>query len=112
MVFIYKSRPGTTSKFSSRTNAGEVVAKYPSGDVAIDWDATSDGSNKSWQPRVQPAHWNSEPALTTQKKYMFSRLRDKYEILEDQVLELGAVLAKQLKVEDWTPNNTLQSVSV
>ena len=109
-MYMYKSRPGTTTKFSSRTNAGEVVAKYPAGDVAIDWNDAPDGNNKSWQPKVQTAHWSSEPALTLQKKFMFSRLRDKYEILEDQINDIGQVLAQQLQIDEWAPNNSLQSV--
>lgn len=91
-----------------------MVARYPvsaGGDVAIDWNAGDAGGSRSWQPRVQPAHWNGQSSLSSQVKYMFSRLRDKYEILEEQILDVGDALAKQLKIDEWAPNNKLQSVS-
>nr|CAG4637850.1 EOG090X07VJ [Chydorus sphaericus] len=40
---------------------------------------------------------------------MFSRLRDKYDILEYQLGDVEDILSKQLKIDDWAPNNNLQS---
>nr|CAG4641779.1 EOG090X07VJ [Eurycercus lamellatus] len=83
------------------------MVKYPNGDVAIDWGTNE--TNKTWQPTVQAAHWTGQKALTSQVKYMFSRLRDKYNVLEDQILDIGNIIADELKIEEWQPNNKLQS---
>lgn len=87
------------------------MVKYVAGTDAtsIDWNVSTD----SWKPRIQVAHWSGvgEASLTTQTKYMFSRLRDKYEILEYQLGDTEDILSKQLKIDEWAPNNKLQSVS-
>jgi hypothetical protein len=101
-------RPGATSKFSTRTNSGEVVCRYPSagGDTTADWALPSD---KLWKPKVQAA-WNGEAPLTIPYKYMFSRLRDKYEVLEEQIDDKAQLLAEIMKIDEWSPHNQLLSV--
>ena len=41
---------------------------------------------------------------------MFSRLRDKHELLNEHIHQLGDIMADALKIEEWNPNNELQSV--
>lgn len=102
---IYFNRPGTTSKFSTRNNAGEVVAKYPAGEVTIDWTR----SNEKWEPKIQ-LHGTPESKLTSKYNYMFSRLRDKYDVLEELMNNMGALIAEKNQIQDFMSNNDLNSV--
>lgn len=99
------NRPGTTSKFSTRNNAGEVVAKYPVGDVTIDWIR----SNEQWEPKIQ-LHGTPESKLTSKYNYMFSRLRDKYDVLEEQITNMSTLLATKLQIDGFESNSKLNSV--
>nr|SVE86183.1 EOG090X07VJ [Daphnia similis]SVE86811.1 EOG090X07VJ [Daphnia similis] len=96
--------PGTSSKFSSRNNAGEVVVKYPADDAAINWTR----SNESWEPDIQ-LQGTAETKLTTKYNYMFSRLRDKFEVLEEQINDLGDLMKNKLGIDDFEPNCVLKS---
>nr|SVE88064.1 EOG090X07VJ [Daphnia similis] len=98
------STPGTSSKFSSRNNAGEVVVKYPADDAAINWTR----SNESWEPDIQ-LQGTAETKLTTKYNYMFSRLRDKFEVLEEQINDLGDLMKNKLGIDDFEPNCVLKS---
>nr|CAG4649419.1 EOG090X07VJ [Scapholeberis mucronata]SVE93677.1 EOG090X07VJ [Scapholeberis mucronata] len=93
-------RPGTSSKFSARNNAGEVVAKYPVNDMPIDFKR----SNENWIPKIQ-LHGIADSKLTSKYNYMFSRLRDKYDVLEDQINSMESLLCSKLKIEEFEPNN-------
>nr|SVE74242.1 EOG090X07VJ [Daphnia barbata] len=98
------STPGTSSKFSTRNNAGEVVVKYPAGDTSINWTR----SDEKWGPNIQ-LHGTAETKLTAKYNYMFSRLRDKFDILEEQINDLGDKVKDKLAIEDFEPNNKLKS---
>lgn len=104
-IYIYFNRPGTSSKFSTRTNAGEVVVKYPADDAVINWTR----SNEKWKPSIQ-LHGTAETKLTTKYNYMFSRLKDKFDVLEEQVNDLGDLMKKKLGLDEFEPNNILKSV--
>jgi len=56
------------------------------------------------------AAWNGEAPLTIPYKYMFSRLRDKYEVLEEQIDDKAQLLAEIMKIDEWSPHNQLLSV--
>jgi len=98
------STPGSqTNKFSTRTNAGEVVAKFPNKESnGIEWTGSL-----PWQPSVQS--FCPQSSLNGEYKYMFSRLRDKHELLNEHIHQLGDIMADTLKIEEWNPNNELQS---
>ena len=98
-------RPGSqTNKFATRTNSGEVVARFPNKESSgIEWTRSL-----SWQPSV--TSFCPQSTLNTEYKYMFSRLRDKNELLDDHIHQLGDIMADALKIEEWNPNNELQSV--
>ena len=100
-------RPGTQSnKFSARSNAGEIVIRWPSNDdTNVDWARKADAT---WQPTVQS--YCNQSALLGEYKYMFSRLRDKHEILEEHIHHLSDSMADMLKIDEWHANNQLQSV--
>ncbi|KZS07965.1 DNA polymerase alpha subunit B [Daphnia magna] len=99
------STPGTSSKFSTRNNAGEVVVKYPADDAVINWTR----SNETWEPDIQ-LHGTAETKLTTKYNYMFSRLRDKFDVLEEQINDLGDLVKRKLGIDDFDPNSVLKSV--
>nr|CAG4646337.1 EOG090X07VJ [Macrothrix elegans] len=95
--------PGTVNKFSTRTNAGEVVVKYPTNNTdVITWSR----SDETWKPNVR---LYGAATLTSESKYMFSRLRDKYEILEDQIDSFTKALAEKFSIEEFSRNNKVQS---
>ncbi|XP_032790219.2 LOW QUALITY PROTEIN: DNA polymerase alpha subunit B [Daphnia magna] len=98
------STPGTSSKFSTRNNAGEVVVKYPADDAVINWTR----SNETWEPDIQ-LHGTAETKLTTKYNYMFSRLRDKFDVLEEQINDLGDLVKRKLGIDDFDPNSVLKS---
>nr|SVE75814.1 EOG090X07VJ [Daphnia hispanica] len=100
------STPGTASKFSTRNNAGEVVVKYPADDGVINWTR----SNEKWEPNIQ-VHGTAETKLTAKYNYMFSRLKDKFDVLEEQINDLGDLMKRKLAVDDFEPNNILKSDS-
>ncbi|XP_046645326.1 DNA polymerase alpha subunit B-like [Daphnia pulicaria] len=97
------STPGTSSKFSTRNNSGEIVAKYPA-DAVLDWTRT----NERWQPKIQ-LHGTAETKLTTKYNYMFSRMRDKFDILEEQINVIGDLIKGKLGIEEFESNNILKS---
>ena len=109
-----KIRPGTQrNKFATRTNAGEVVCKFSTKKEDVDvveWASRGRGDRQGslWQPTVQP--FCSQSLLNTEYKYMFSRLRDKHEILDEHIHQLGDIMADALKIDEWNANNQLQSV--
>lgn len=41
---------------------------------------------------------------------MFSRLRDKYDVIEEQINNIGAIMAKNLQVEEFLPNHETNTV--
>jgi hypothetical protein len=41
---------------------------------------------------------------------MFSRLRDKLDILEEQINEMGDLMKEKLEIEEFESNNELKSV--
>nr|CAG4636258.1 EOG090X07VJ [Eubosmina coregoni]SVE69858.1 EOG090X07VJ [Eubosmina coregoni] len=43
------------------------------------------------------------------QQYMFSRLRDKYEVLEEQIDDKAQLLAEIMKIDEWSPHNQLLS---
>nr|SVE75184.1 EOG090X07VJ [Daphnia dolichocephala] len=96
--------PGTCSKFSTRNNAGEVVVKYPADDTSINWTR----SDEKWGPTIQ-LHGIAETKLTTKYNYMFNRLKDKFDILEEQINDLGDRMKEKLAIEEFEPNNKLKS---
>jgi len=107
------STPGTQrNKFATRTNAGEVVCKFSTKKEDVDvveWASRGRGDRQGslWQPTVQP--FCSQSLLNTEYKYMFSRLRDKHEILDEHIHQLGDIMADALKIDEWNANNQLQS---
>lgn len=103
---VYLNRPGTSSKFSTRNNSGEIVAKYPA-DAVLDWTRT----NERWQPKIQ-LHGTAETKLTTKYNYMFSRMRDKFDILEEQINVIGDLIKGKLGIEEFESNNVLKSVVI
>lgn len=108
---IYFNRPGTSSKFSTRSNSGEIVAKfdsskYPTGDTTVlDWTR----SNEKWEPNIQ-LHGTAESRLTTKYNYMFSRLTDKFDVLEEQINYMGDLMRVKLGIEEFESSHILKSV--
>ena len=97
----------STSKFATRTNSGEVVAKYPPNETtAVEWQRTA---TLNAAVRLDPAGGDGAPLLKCDSKYMFGRLRDKHAILEKHIDEMGDRLAQQLKGVEWTANHVCQS---
>ncbi|KAK7019690.1 DNA polymerase alpha subunit B, partial [Halocaridina rubra] len=83
-------------KYSSRTNAGGVVASH--GNAAnASWVA-----DKGLVPQVKIMAMNGETPLTKSYKYMFEKLRDVAEILDDNIMSLGEVMKEQLHVEEYS----------
>lgn len=107
-TFIYyKYRPGA-SKFSTRNNAGEIVAKYPTTtgeQLTIDWT-----NNEKWEPKIQLHGTTAETKLTSKYNYMFSRLRDKYDVLEEQINNMGILISEKFKIDDFESNNAINTV--
>lgn len=101
----FQSRPGTCTKFSTRSNAGEIVIKYPADEASLDWSR----SNERWEPKIL-IHGTAETKLTTKYNYMFSRLRDKYDVIEEQINSTGALLTEKLRIEAFASNNKPNSV--
>lgn len=99
------STPGTSSKFSTRSNSGEIVAKYPTGDTTVlDWTR----SNEKWEPNIQ-LHGTAESKLTTKYNYMFSRLTDKFDVLEEQINYMGDLMKEKLGIEEFESSHILKS---
>lgn len=103
MPNTYRFRPGTAVKYNSRNNSGEVVAKYPNAQAAINW------KRSEWRPQIS-LHGIGDTALTTQYKYMFNRLRDRYDIIEDRIHSLGKLMADKLKIDEYSPVHPLETV--
>nr|CAG4647137.1 EOG090X07VJ [Megafenestra aurita]SVE92449.1 EOG090X07VJ [Megafenestra aurita] len=103
-----KSEPLRTRPFNfsdhSHEMLCEVVAKYPVGDVTIDWIR----SNEQWEPKIQ-LHGTPESKLTSKYNYMFSRLRDKYDVLEEQITNMSTLLATKLQIDGFESNSKLNS---
>lgn len=86
---------GTPSqKYSSRTNAGQVVCNYGNG-TKVTWK-TQKGMPSSIMP------YDSNMFLSKKFKYMFVKLADKAAVLNDLLEELGVKLQKQNNIEEFS----------
>lgn len=85
-----------SQKYSSRTNAGGVVASH--GDSAkATWTA-----NKGFTLQVRVMAMNGESPLTKPYKYMFEKLRDAAEVLDDTITNLGEEMKELLNTEEYS----------
>ncbi|XP_066942609.1 DNA polymerase alpha subunit B isoform X2 [Macrobrachium rosenbergii] len=85
-----------SQKYSSRTNAGGVVASY--GDVSkASWT-----SSKDFIPQLEIMAMTGDTPLTESYKYMFDKLRDVAEVLNDTITLLGDEIKDTLKVEEYS----------
>ncbi|XP_068227234.1 DNA polymerase alpha subunit B isoform X2 [Palaemon carinicauda] len=85
-----------SQKYSSRTNAGGVVASY--GNVSeASWTASN-----NFKPQVELMAMTGETPLTESYKYMFEKLRDAAEVLNDTITLLGDEIKEILKVEEYS----------
>lgn len=82
-----------------------MVAKYPPNETAFEWKR----SNERWIPKIQ-LHGTADTKLTSKYSYMFSRLRDKYDVLEEQINTMGDLIGGKLQIEEFESNNNPKSV--
>ncbi|KAJ8045828.1 DNA polymerase alpha subunit B [Holothuria leucospilota] len=81
-----------SQKYSSRSNKGEVVARY--GDLnAVQWA----GSNP-WMCKIDA--FNPECTLKAKYKYMFQKLTEKAHILNDMIEEMAQQLQEKHNIEE------------
>ncbi|XP_071547117.1 DNA polymerase alpha subunit B isoform X2 [Panulirus ornatus] len=85
-----------SQKYSSRTNAGIVVASY--GDCGkASWKA-----NPGFTPQVKMMAMGSEEPMTQSYKYMFEKLRDAAETLDNAINDMADQLKEVLGVEEYS----------
>ncbi|XP_041037923.1 DNA polymerase alpha subunit B isoform X2 [Carcharodon carcharias] len=83
-----------SQKYSSRANRGEVVASFGTAQGAT-WHGMG-GRSASVQLLAVP-----EDSITKRFKYMFQKLRDVRDVLNDRIEELSQVLTDHYDIEDF-----------
>ncbi|KAK8745983.1 hypothetical protein OTU49_017209 [Cherax quadricarinatus] len=83
-------------KYSSRTNAGCIVATY--GDPSkASWKA-----NPDFTPKVKLLAMGGDKPLTKTYKYMFEKVRDAAEALDDSIDALAEQIKDSLGIEEFS----------
>ena len=94
-----------SQKYSTRTNAGLVVASHGEG-------SSSQFKSSSHKPEVSWLASADGDVIGKPYMYMYEKLRDSAEVIEDKINILADQIKTELNVEDWTSLRVTSNVSV
>ncbi|KAG7171291.1 DNA polymerase alpha subunit B-like, partial [Homarus americanus] len=94
-----------SQKYSSRANVGGIVASYGDADNAS-WKA-----NPNFSPKVKLLAMGGEESLNQTYKYMFEKLGDAAEALDDAIVVLAEQMKETLGVEEYSEFKTVSNES-
>ncbi|MCL4151470.1 UNVERIFIED_CONTAM: hypothetical protein GTU68_060424, partial [Idotea baltica] len=84
-----------SQRYSLRTNSGAVVASFGPNADTTKWEA-----NFEYSPQIKLVECGGDSPLTSSYKFMFEKLRDCADVLDDTIYHLGNQILKSKDIEE------------